>query len=293
MEDEEKNTEYKRKQLVCQRSIQSIKRLCEQIGFKGKTVKIDNVTDAVSFIQSAYQFLLSKKVEATKVILNTVIEMETANQMIEMETANRIPRDQEEDRDSYVDFMASEIINSCKCFTGNTSQIRFHPIMINLAMNLYTGMKYKEMVDVSPFVFPTVQTIQRHQAKVATHEGTDPKVYARVSKMAGFKTEVDMLIHWMFDKVKLTSGVMWNATNDDFRGLCCGTSSNLEDLKDLLDKLYDHSDNGGGRDGIYCNQWLARNPFGTTLVGKFFYNEATCEWLDSPPSPEMWPTTIK
>jgi len=83
--------------------------------------------------------------------------------------------------------------------------------------------------------------------------------------MSGFTNTVERQVQWMFDEVKLTSGVMWNAKNDDMRGLCCGSTGSAEDLKDLLQDLFDspaggeetEADKGPGRDGIYCNQWLA------------------------------------
>jgi hypothetical protein len=109
--------------------------------------------------------------------------------------------------------------------------------MANLAMNLYMGMKYEDIVDASPFVFPTTRTIQRHRSKVSTHEGTNPKVYARVTEMAGFTTDADKQIHWLFDKVKLMNGVMWCARNDEFWGFCCGTKGSVEDLKEMLVEL--------------------------------------------------------
>ena len=160
--------------------------------------------------------------------------------------------------------------------------------MINLATNICTGMKLEDFKDFCPMFFPTIRTVQRGRAKVATREGSDPKVYARVPEMLGFSTEEDMFVHWIFDEVKLTSGLVWNARNDDFRGLCCGTPGNVEDLKDLLQDLYvttntsttttnDNSLCSDGRDGIYCNQWLARNPYGATLVGEFFYNNGDLE----------------
>ena len=274
MNDDEKNQAYRTKQVKVHRFKQANKRLREQLERKSTLMTLENVTDASSMIMNVYEFLKSKKLEATKVILDAVIDMQTSK---------RIPVEDEKRRSEYVDFIASEISNTCKLFTGKNSQIRFHPVMINLAMNLYMGMNYEDGTDNAPFVFPTVKTLQRHRALVATHEGTDPKVYARVSEMEGFSSETDLLIHWMFDEVNLTSGVMWNATNDDLRGLCCGTTGDVEDLKDLLEDLYDTGSNdmagdeGEGRDGIYCNQWLARNPYGTTLVGEFFYNEGNLD----------------
>ena len=274
MKDEEKAHEYKSKQVQVQRLKESNNRLREQLQRKSKIVTLRNVCEASSLIKTVHEFLVSKKVDAIKVLLDAVIDMETST---------RIKGEDEQQRREYVDFIASDILNTCKSFDGKTSQIRFHPVMINLAMNLYMGMRYEDTVDTSAFVFPTVKTLQRHRARVATHEGTDPKVYARVSEMEGFKREQEMLVHWMFDEVKLTSGVMWNATNDDLRGLCCGTTGDVEDLKDLLEDLYDTTSNDDtsntdeGRDGIYCNQWLARNAFGTTLVGEFFYNEGNLD----------------
>ena len=276
MSDDEKTDAYKGLQVKVKRCTQSNKRLCQRLMRKSPKITINNVSDAVDMVKKAYQYIASSKLEASKMIIDAVIDMETSN---------RIPIEQQEDRQRYASFIVSDIVNACKSFTGAKNKIRFHPIMANLAMNLYMGMKYDDIVDASPFIFPSVRTIQRNRAKVATHEGTDPKVYARVSEMSGFKTDADMHVHWMFDEVKLTSGVMWNATNDDFRGLCCGTKGSVEDLKDTLEELLCEGEKitveddcgEGGRDGIYCNQWLARNPFGTTLMGEFFYNEGNLD----------------
>jgi len=199
MNDDEKKQAYKTKQVKVKRIKQANTRLREQLEKKSKLITLENVSDASAMIMKVFQFLKSKKLEATKVILDAVINMETSN---------RIPVEDENRRTEYVDFIASEILNTCKLFTGKNSQIRFHPVMINLAMNLYMGMNYEDGTDNAPFVFPTVKTLQRHRALVATHEGTDPKVYVRVNEMEGFTSETDMLIHWIFDEVKLTSGTL-------------------------------------------------------------------------------------
>ena len=277
MDDEEKTRAIKGNQVKLKRCRQSIKRLQERLQ-QTPSVTINSVTDAVNAVKKAYSYIASKKEEAMKLIIDAVIDMETSN---------RIPKERQDDRDRYAEFIVSDIVNACKTFTGNNKQIRFHPIMANLAMNLYMGMKYDDIVDIAPFVFPTVRTIQRHREKIATHEGTDPKVYARVPEMSGFTTVADKLVHWLFDEVKLTSGVAWNSRNDEFRGLCCGTKGSLQELKDNLEDLEEllidtrKSDtttcSGEGRNGIYCNQWLARNPFGTTLLGEFFYNEGNLD----------------
>jgi hypothetical protein len=56
-------------------------------------------------------------------------------------------------------------------------------------------------------------------------------------------------------------------------------TGNKEDLKDLLqdlleedEKRKDDKNKDVHVEGIYCNQWLARNPLGGTLLGEFFYN---------------------
>ena len=261
---------YKTLQVKNKRAGQSIKRLKEQLK-KCRMVPIKNVTDAVSAVKDAYTFLSSNKSKASKIIVDAIMDMEIGN---------RIPAWKQAERGRYADFIVSDIVNACHMFRGEKHKIRIHPIMANFAMNLYMGMRYEDAVDMGPLMFPTVRTIRRNRAKVATHDGTDPKVYARVSEMEGFKTSGDILIHWMFDEVKLTSGLMWNAKNDDLRGLCCGTTGSAEDLKEMLEDLIldDTTTNDNKEaDGIYCNQWLARNPFGATLVGEFFYNQGNLD----------------
>jgi hypothetical protein len=109
--------------------------------------------------------------------------------------------------------------------------------------------------------------------------------------MAGYTTDADKQIHWLFDEVKLMNGVIWCARNNKFRGFCCGTKGGVEDLKEMLVELLCDTDgttsttpttktstsHATGQEGIYCNQWLARNPFGTTLFGEFFYNKGNLD----------------
>ena len=120
-----------------------------------------------------------KATNATATILRAMME--------ELHGENRISIDAKADREEYVDFIALDIMNACNKFGGRLNQIRFHPIMANLAMNMYIGMAYKDMVDVMPFCFPTMRTMQRSRAEIATHEGTDPKVYAKVSEKNSFR----------------------------------------------------------------------------------------------------------
>ena len=136
--------------------------------------------------------------------------------------------------EQYAEFLVSEIKNTCHSWTGNKNQIRFHPIIANVAMNLYCGMNLEAAAAAFPILFPTKRSVQRYRAKVATHEGTDPSIYARVAEMGGFTTETEKLVDIIFDEVKIHSLVAWNAKNDDFRGLCCGTTGSITDLKDLL-----------------------------------------------------------
>jgi len=224
---------------------------------------IQSISDAVIAVKRAYKFLSEHKAKATNVIVEAIIDMETSKKILPWK---------QRDRKRYADVIVSDIANACHTFNGEKHKIRIHPIMANFAMNLYNGMKYDDATDLSPFMFPTVRSIRRKRAMIATHEGTDPKVYARVRIMDAFKQPGDKLIHWVFDEVKLTSGLMWNAKNDDLRGLCCGVTGSKEELKDLLQDMMDDDDNKEDNQGIYCNQWLARNPFGATLLGEFFYN---------------------
>jgi hypothetical protein len=265
------------------RRLQANKRLKEHLEGRSPTVTLKNVPEACDVLKEVFSFISSKREDATQVILNAIIDFEVGDGLL---------KDLKEDRKRYADFIVSDIHNACKKFTGATNEIRFHPIMANLAANLYIGMKYEDMKDISPFIFPTVRSVQRNRSKVETKEGGDPKIYARVSEMKGFSTEMERRVDWLFDEVKLTSGLMWNAKNDNFRGLCCGTTGSAAELKDLLHDFLSTEDNVEEKTslkllnnladdddddetpGIYCNQWLARNAFGSTLMGEFFYNEA-------------------
>jgi hypothetical protein len=89
----------------------------------------------------------------------------------------------EKEKDRYAEFIVSDIINSCHTFKGEAQLVRFHPIMANMAMNMFIGIKYDDIRDIFPFCFPTVRSVQRSRAKVSTHEGTAPKTYARVCEM--------------------------------------------------------------------------------------------------------------
>jgi len=181
-----------------------------------QTVVITNVAHATSVLKTVYAFLASKKEQVTKIVLETVMQMETSNLILAEEA--------QEDRSRYVDFIVSDMLNACRAFTGKTTQFRFHPIMMNLATNIAQGLKFSALRNQAPWFFPTVRAIQRNRQKVSTHEGTDPKLYVRVPEMSGFTNTVERQVQWMFDEVKLTSGVMWNAKNDDMRGLCCNRS---------------------------------------------------------------------
>jgi hypothetical protein len=147
---------------------------------KCEVKKIQSISDAVVAVKTAYTFLSKHKEDATKLIVESILEMESSH---------RIQPFKQKARKRYADVIVSDITNACHMFNGEKHKIRIHPIMANFAMNLYNGMKYEDATELSPFMFPTVRTIQRKRSIIGTHEGTDPKVYARVSIMDGFKNQ--------------------------------------------------------------------------------------------------------
>jgi hypothetical protein len=131
---EELETAYKENQVKTSRTLQSNKRLRQCLERKSVAVIIKNELDAVILVKKAYGYIAKKKLGASKMILEAVIDLETSN---------RIPPEQQEDRDQYVLFILSDIQNACTSFTGNKNQMKFHPLMANFAMNLYMGMKFE------------------------------------------------------------------------------------------------------------------------------------------------------
>jgi hypothetical protein len=252
------------------------RRLREYLEKKSPAIEFKNEGEAIKVVQDVFQYLSSlKNVDAMRTLLCTAME--------QLHNKDRISIETQVEREEYADFIASDIKNACNRFAGKSNLIRFHPIMANLAMNLYMKMSYKDLIGVAPFCFPTERTVQRDRADVATHQGSDPKVYAKITEMKGFRTEKQQAVHWLYDKIKLKSGISWNSKNDDFRGLCCGTTGSTSDLKDMLAEYLQPTTKEDARSknkeeptttsAIYCNQWLARNHEGTTFMGEFFYNQ--------------------
>jgi hypothetical protein len=120
-------------------------RLQEPCNRTSASINALNASDAVILVKKAYEYFAKKKLDAWKMILEAVIDLETSN---------RIPPEQQEDRDQYVSFILSDIQNACKSFTGNKNQMKFHPLMANFAMNLYMGMKYEDIVDAQSLYIP-------------------------------------------------------------------------------------------------------------------------------------------
>ena len=113
MTDIEKTKAITYRNIQVKRGNQAKKRLQRQLLSKSKKVTINKLTDAVSLIRLVYEFLSKQKMEATKIIVDAVIDMESSN---------RIPPEQEEERRQYIDFIVSDMINACKSFTGTRTR---------------------------------------------------------------------------------------------------------------------------------------------------------------------------
>ena len=112
------------------------------------------LVDAIASSSSVSSPLQSGVLGTTHLLLPHAI-------MEELHSEHRISMETKADQEEYADFIASDTKNACDKFGGKLNQIRFHPIMANLAMNMYIGMAYKDtMVDVLPFCFPTMRTMQ-------------------------------------------------------------------------------------------------------------------------------------
>jgi len=86
MTDDEKTKAIAYRIVQVKRGNQAKKRLQQQLQSKSKKVTINKLTDAVSLIRLVYEFLSKHKLEATKIIVDAVMDMESSN---------RIPPEQE------------------------------------------------------------------------------------------------------------------------------------------------------------------------------------------------------
>ena len=147
---DERETAYKLLQLRLRKEKQTNIRLRDKLERKkgDQTVVITNVEHATSVLKTVYAFLASRKEQVTKIVLETVMQMETSSVIMAEEEKG--------DRSRYVDFIVSDILNACKAFTGKRTQLRFHPIMMNLATNIAQGLKFSALRDKAPWFFPTV-----------------------------------------------------------------------------------------------------------------------------------------
>jgi hypothetical protein len=154
---------------------QANERLKKHLEARSPSITLKTVPEACDVLKKGFTCISSNRKDAVQLILNAIIDFEVGDGLMEDL--------QEDHRQRYAEFIVSDIRNACKKFVGATNEIRFHPIMANLATNLYIGMKFEDFADIAPFVFPTVRSVQRNRSKVACKEGSDPKVYAREAKV--------------------------------------------------------------------------------------------------------------
>ena len=127
---EQRQEQAKLLKLQLRRKDQAIKRLKQRLQKTSPEITIKNMNEAVERMQQAFKFIEKNEKDATKIIIDALLELKTNNS---------IQMDKQEEMEQYADFLVSEIKNTCHSWTGNKNQIRFHPIIANIAMNLYCG----------------------------------------------------------------------------------------------------------------------------------------------------------
>jgi hypothetical protein len=75
MSTEDIETAYKEKQIKTARTLQSNKCLRQRVECKSVAVRIKNESDAVILVKKAYEYIAKKKLDASKMILDALINL--------------------------------------------------------------------------------------------------------------------------------------------------------------------------------------------------------------------------
>jgi hypothetical protein len=158
------------------------------------------------------------------------------------------------DVDDFVDCICSELNNTVLKLNGDKKQIRFHPIILKVAYNIYPYLKSKK-------------------SEVKINHGQDFALYALHSfecfqNQDTSKTSEPMFGQICCDEMKVKSGLVWRSSNHELVGF----ANDLKKIDEIISEFVLEKEND--KLETYINQWLYRSIKGLCFPCNFFYNDS-------------------
>jgi hypothetical protein len=150
--------------------------------------------------------------------------------------------------------LANEIRNQAMKFSGSEKRVCYNSVTLHTALAVFRKGKgeYKEFCALSPFLYPSPSLLQKYVSTSRVNSGIQLQLYTRIhTYLANNKlTHLDAIL--LFDEVKISGGITWNATTHEIQGFC----ENELDYATLLSKKNTKNENETENQlAVYLNQW--------------------------------------
>jgi hypothetical protein len=125
--------------------------------------------------------------------------------------------------DEFVDVVLTEIDNYTKKLNGKTTQLRFHPLIMRLAMNLYMSLPlaYMDLQKSTIFALPSESTLKKKKSEHSVKDSKNVTIYMLDSFAHEEKaTEPNRIYigHLECEEFKLKTGLCWKTTSHELIG---------------------------------------------------------------------------
>jgi hypothetical protein len=176
--------------------------------------------------------------------------------------------------DKIVDVVLTEIDNYTKKLNRTkTTQLKFHPLIMTLATNLYTSSPsaYMDLQKSIIFALPSESTLNKKKSEHSVKDGKNVSIYMLHSfahKEKATEPNRTYIGHLECDEFKLKTGLWWKTTSHELIGL----AGDVNSFDYIVHSYLKDADDPGHNLTTYVNQWIYRSSCGTTFPCDFFYN---------------------
>jgi hypothetical protein len=173
----------------------------------------------------------------------------------------------------FVDVVLTEIDNYTKKLNGNTTQLRFHPLIMRVATNLYMSSPsaYMDLQKSTIFALPSESTMKKKKSEGSVKDGKNVTIYMLHSfahKEKATKWDRTYIGHLECDEFKLKAGLWWKTKSHELVGFADDVSS----FDDIVNSFLKDADGPSNDLATYVNQWIYRLSCGMTFPCEYFYN---------------------
>ena len=184
--------------------------------------------------------------------------------------------EEEEAASELVDCILQEAENYACKLTGKVTQLRYHPVIMNIATNMYLSSPsaYVDLQKNTVYAMPTESTMKKHKHKQKAKDGK----YVRIILLHAFThqqraKEPDRTTtgHLSCDEMKLRPGIWYNTKTHEIMGF----SDNVYSLDTIVHSYLEDPQGIGNNLTTYVNQWVYRSSCGMIFPCEFYYNSSS------------------